>query len=101
MVVVEIMVEKEGHVEDVAVVGAPGEELKIVIIPEVNRQVVILTEVIIAASTKKTGKCDVCAHMVESRDVLSQHFKKKTAISGHNVHLQATEKPRSKWIVYL
>ena len=50
---------------------------------------------------KKTGKCDVCAHMVESRDVLSQHFKIKHAISGHNVHLQATEKPKLKWFVYL
>ena len=53
MVVVEIMVGEEGHVKDVAVVGEPGEELKIVIKPEVNPQVVLLTEVIIAASTRK------------------------------------------------
>ena len=38
--------------------------------------------------------------MEETRDVLNQHFKKKYAISGHNEHHQATEKPKLKWFVY-
>ena len=52
-------------------------------------------------SYKKTFKCDVCSHMIETRSVMSKHFKMKHAISGHNVHLQATQNPKLRWFVYL
>ena len=33
---------------------------------------------------KRAGKCDVCSHIVEKRDVLSRHFKRKHSIAGRN-----------------
>ena len=50
---------------------------------------------------KKSKRCDVCSHMTETRTVLSKHFKRKHAISGHNVHLKATEQQKLRWFVYL
>ena len=50
---------------------------------------------------KRTGKFDVCSHMVETKSVVSNHFKVKHTISGHNVHLPATEKIKLTWFVYL
>ena len=39
--------------------------------------------------------------MLETRSVESNHFKVKHAISGHNVHLPATQEPKLRWFVYL
>ena len=50
---------------------------------------------------KSKGKCDVCSHMQETRTVLSKHFMRKHAISGHNTHLAASVKPKTRWFVYL
>ena len=50
---------------------------------------------------KKTFKCDVCSHMSESRTVLSSHFNVNHNIAGHNVHLPATQKLKTKWFVYM
>ena len=50
---------------------------------------------------KKSGKCDVCSHMTETKSVVSRHFKVKHTISGHNVHPPATQKTKLKWFVYL
>ena len=50
---------------------------------------------------KKNSKCDLCSHICESRTVLSSHFKVKHSIAGHNVHLPASQKVKTKWFVYL
>ena len=50
---------------------------------------------------KKSGKCDVCKHMEEKRNVLSSHFNIPHSIAGHNTHLPATQKPKLKWFIYL
>ena len=50
---------------------------------------------------KSSGKCDVCGHMVESRNVFSSHFKVKHAIAGRNIHLPSTWKIKLRWFVYL
>ena len=50
---------------------------------------------------KKNSKCDLCSHICESRTVLSSHFKVKHNIAGHNVHLPASQKVKTKWFVYL
>ena len=39
--------------------------------------------------------------MVETRNVFSTHFARKHAVAGHNVHLPATQKAKTKWFVYL
>ena len=49
----------------------------------------------------KSSKCDVCSHMTEGRTVLSSHFKVKHSIAGHNTHLPASQKVKTKWFVYL
>ena len=49
----------------------------------------------------KSSKCDVCSHMIESRSILSSHFKVKHSIAGHNTHLPASQKLKTKWFVYL
>ena len=50
---------------------------------------------------QKSGKCDVCGRMVETRNVLSTHFNVKHSIAGHNVHLPATQAKKHRWFVYL
>ena len=50
---------------------------------------------------KKNSKCDLCSHICESRTVLSSHFNVKHSIAGHNVHLPASQKVKTKWFVYL
>ena len=40
---------------------------------------------------KSSGKCDVCKHMVEKRDVMS----------GHNVHPPASQTTKLLWLVYM
>ena len=39
--------------------------------------------------------------MIERSEVYSSHFKRKHNIAGHNVHLEATMKPKLTWFVYL
>ena len=39
--------------------------------------------------------------MVETKSVMSKHFKVKHSISGHNVHLAATQEPKLRWFIYL
>ena len=39
--------------------------------------------------------------MSESRNVLSSHFNVNYNIAGHNVHLPATKKLKTKWFVYM
>ena len=48
-----------------------------------------------------SGKCDVCSHMVERREVQSSHFGRKHAIAGRNIHLPSTRKIKLRWFVYL
>ena len=50
---------------------------------------------------KKTKKCDVCQHMVETSSVFNTRFKKRHAIAGHNVHDKATVKVKLRWFIYL
>ena len=51
---------------------------------------------------KRSGKCDVCKHMLERRTVMSSHFGVKHAIAGHNVHPPATGKRDNlQWFIYL
>ena len=50
---------------------------------------------------QRSGKCDLCKHISETRTVFSTHFKVKHSIAGNNVHLQATQKPKLRWFVYL
>ena len=50
---------------------------------------------------KKSGKCDMCGHMVERREVFSSHFKVKHAIAGRNIHPPASQKQKLQWFVYL
>ena len=50
---------------------------------------------------KSGGKCDVCSHMTDTRSVWSKHFQRTHAIRGHNSHLGATVKPKTRWFVYL
>ena len=50
---------------------------------------------------KRTSKCDLCGHINETRTVFSSHFKVKHSIAGHNVHLPATQKVKTKWFIYL
>ena len=40
-------------------------------------------------------------HMVETSCVYSYYFNKRFAIHGHNVHLQASQKNKHRWFVYL
>ena len=49
---------------------------------------------------RKSRKCDVCQHMVESNHVYSHHYKVKHSIAGNNVHLKATENPKLRWFIY-
>ena len=39
--------------------------------------------------------------MIETKSVMSKHFKIKHAISSHNVHPEATQNPEFRWFVYL
>ena len=39
--------------------------------------------------------------MTEGRTVFSSHFRIKRYIAGHNVHLPATQKIKTKWFIYL
>ena len=50
---------------------------------------------------QKSGKCDLCGHMVERREVFSSHFKVKHAIAGRNIHPPASQKQKIQWFVYL
>ena len=50
---------------------------------------------------KKSNKCDLCKHTIESRTVFSSHFKVKHSIAGRNIHLPATQKLKLKWFIYL
>ena len=50
---------------------------------------------------RKSSKCDVCGKMLESRSVMSSHFRVKHSIAGHIVHLPATQPKKHKWFVYL
>ena len=50
---------------------------------------------------KKSGKCDLCKHMLESKKVLSSHFNVNHAIAGHNVHLPATQDIKLRWFIYM
>ena len=43
----------------------------------------------------------MCSHIVEKRDVLSSHFKRKHSIAGRNIHLPASQKLKLRWFVYL
>ena len=50
----------------------------------------------------RTGKCDVCSHMVQRSFVQSQYFNgRKFAIHGRNIHSKATDSSPMKWFVYL
>ena len=51
----------------------------------------------------KRGKsCDACKHLQRETDcVESFYFGRKFAIHGHLVHLQASQKPKLRWFVYL
>ena len=50
---------------------------------------------------RQSGKCNVCKHMEERRNVLSTHFKIPHSIAGHNIHLPATQKLKLKWFIYM
>ena len=50
---------------------------------------------------KKSGKCDLCKHMLESKKVLSSHFNVNHAIAGHNVHIPATQDIKPRWFIYM
>ena len=50
---------------------------------------------------KKSAKCDLCGHIVETRNVFSSHFARKHSVAGHNVHLPASQKLKTKWFIYL
>ena len=52
-------------------------------------------------SFKRTGKCDLCKHMLERRDVMSSHFGVKHSIAGHNIHPPASQTPELEWIIYM
>ena len=39
--------------------------------------------------------------MMETRSVLSMHFEVNHSVSGHNIHLPATQKQKLRWFVYL
>ena len=49
----------------------------------------------------KSGKCDVCKHMVETRNVMSSHFGVKHSIAGHNVHPPASQTNKLQWLIYM
>ena len=49
----------------------------------------------------KSGKCDVCKHMLERTQVKSSHFGVKHAIAGHNIHPPATQPDKLRWFVYM
>ena len=38
---------------------------------------------------------------METRSVPSMHFRVNHSISGHNIHLQATQKQKLRWFIYL
>ena len=50
---------------------------------------------------KKTSKCDLCSHMVETSFVTSYHFQRRFAIHGRNIHLKASMKNKMVWFIYL
>ena len=50
----------------------------------------------------RTGRCDVCSHMVERSFVQSEYFNgRKFAIHGRNIHPKATDSSGLKWYIYL
>jgi hypothetical protein len=49
---------------------------------------------------KRSGKCDVCHHMVETSTIFSPYFNRRFAIHGHNVHLPAAQRNKLTWFVY-
>ena len=49
----------------------------------------------------KYGKCDVCKHMLERKNVVSSHFGVSHAIAGHNIHPPATQVDKLKWFIYM
>ena len=50
---------------------------------------------------KKTSKCDLCSHMVETSFVTSYYFQRRFAIHGRNIHLKASLKNKMVWFIYL
>ena len=50
---------------------------------------------------KWSGKCELCSHMKETRNVFSTHFDRNHSIAGNNVYLPASQKAKSKCFVYI
>ena len=50
---------------------------------------------------KNRGKCDVCSYMVETSTIFSPYFGRRFAIHGRNIHLQASQRKKEKWFVYV
>ena len=49
----------------------------------------------------KSGKCDVCKHMLERKNVVSSHFGVTHAIAGHDMHPPAIQADKLKWFLYM
>ena len=49
----------------------------------------------------KSGKCDVCGRMSESRSVLSSHFGVRHKKAGYNVQLPASQAKKYRWFINL
>ena len=52
-------------------------------------------------SYKEKHRCDVCSYMEETSYVTSLFFGRRFAIHGRNIHLQASQKNKLTWFVYL
>ena len=50
---------------------------------------------------KRTGKCDLCKHILERREFLSSNFRVKHVIAGHNIHPPASQAIKMEWFIYM